>query len=115
MDDLPKKLTVRFEFENKLVLICIRADLTGESDMRALAVQIGAQMAGDQSLKFMAPLIKQTGQGVEYDQNIGHFREYYLTIILRDIPKTLDQEVVSQMAYLRWCDPFPTVPEKVKL
>ncbi len=56
-DYLPNRLTVRFRYEEREVMRCEKAYLASESDIRALAQQIGMQMANNTPLKFKAPLV----------------------------------------------------------
>lgn len=110
---LPRKLSVTFEYEGRPVMKCIRADLADVGDMRALAQQIGAQMAGIRDLRFVMPRVRQTGGGVEYEQGLGNFVEYKLHFMLNEIPATVDERVKRREGYLLWESPFPAAPRIV--
>lgn len=84
---IPKKLTVIFEFDGKPVMICNRADLSGEADIRALAQQIGRQMARGEDLKFKAPLVRQSGGQVANEGGTGYVRDYKVVVTLNQMPK----------------------------
>ena len=135
LDNLPKKLTVRFELKGRLILECRRAGLSGLGDSRALAQQIGKQMVRGQDLNFVAPAIKQMGGAVCYETDTGHYRDYHLTVILLDLepythpkiktaPPSLDDTyfiqvvapaIINKTAYLSWAPPFDSRPELVPL
>lgn len=129
LDDLPKKLTVKFNFEGRVVMECRRADLAGVGDSRALAQQIGKQMACGQELHFVAPAIEQTGGEVYYDASIKHYRHYYISITLLDIlpykqpefrggrsqdnlyfKEEIAPKIANKTHYLSWEHPFGPLP-----
>lgn len=109
---LPNKLTVSFKYKGRLEMICHRADLANVSDARALALQIGQQMASNQQLKFNAAKIRQTGGGVERG-DAGQFqRHYFLEIDLLALPEkllTLDKDAPERT----WQPPFEENPAAV--
>ena len=87
LNAIPKKLTVIFEFDGKPVMVCKRADLSGEADIRALAQQIGLQMAQGEPLQFKAPLVKQSGGQVASESGIAYFRDYRVVVTLTRMPR----------------------------
>lgn len=102
---LPNKLTVSFKYEGRLEMICHRADLANVSDARALALQIGQQMASNQQLKFNAAKIRQTGGDVEKGETGQFQRHYFLEIDLLALPEkllTLDPSAPERT----WQPPF---------
>lgn len=102
---LPNKLTVSFKFKGHLEMICHRADLANVSDARALALQIGQQMASNQQLKFNAAKIRQTGGDVEKGETGQFQRHYFLEIDLLALPEkllTLDESSPERI----WQPPF---------
>ena len=64
---LPKRLTVIFEHNDKKVMQCNYANLSGESDIRALAQQIGLQMASE-NLNFSAAKINWRELDIVYSK-----------------------------------------------
>ncbi len=102
---LPNKLTVSFKYKGRLEMICHRADLANVSDARALALQIGQQMAGTQQLKFNAAKIRQTGGEVEKGDGGQFQRHYFLEIDLLALPEkllALDESAPERI----WQPPF---------
>ncbi len=51
-EKLPKRLSVKFIYNNKTVMQCDYAYLSGESDIRQMGQQMGAQIAADRQLNF---------------------------------------------------------------
>ena len=92
-NQLPKRLTVDFvyieksseEGEVKKVMRCEKAHLSDTADIRALGQQIGAQIAKSQ-LDFRAPYVTQKEEPIEYDNEIGFFRHYYVIFTLTTLP-----------------------------
>lgn len=106
LNELPKKLTVTFKYGEKDVMWCRYADLANAADMRALAQQIGLQMAKVERLNFVAPLIKQDGGEIEKTEDGGYIRHYHLHVLLTDMPAKLAEEVKEGKAVLVWEPPF---------
>ncbi|MEZ5591827.1 MAG: hypothetical protein R3F53_14385 [Gammaproteobacteria bacterium] len=77
INSLPKKLTVRFIYQGKVVMLCKRAYLSGEGDIRPLGQQIGTQMAENPRLDLRAPAVKQTNPGPGLDPDSGEFSNFY--------------------------------------
>ena len=101
LDAIPKKLTVTFVFNGNRVMICRRADLSGEADIRALAQQIGKQMAKGEDLQFKAPLVRWSGGQIADDAKTGYFRDYDVVVMLTQMPTK-----VSITPPLVWEPPF---------
>ena len=109
---LPKKLTVYFRHEGKERMRCVRAELTAEADMRALAQQIGRQMNGGKDLSFFAPKLKPTGGDPTRDESGSAIRDYFITYELRECPDVVVESDVNSM--LVWCPPFDNEPVLVE-
>lgn len=102
---LPNKLTVSFHYKDRLVMICHRADLANVGDARALAQQIGLQMADTKHLKFNIAKVRQTGGNVEKGDNGQFQRHYFLEIELLALPEKL-MALDETVAALVWEPPF---------
>ena len=135
IDKLPKKLTVHFKYEdknvdekiNKFVYTCHKAYLSGESDIRQMAQQIGRQMNNNVNLDFY-PYMKlnpptvelstkkeSSSKSIQSDPNadvveasaqnesrsIEYFRHYEVTFFLSICDKT---------EYIIWWDNDPDKP-----
>jgi hypothetical protein len=86
-NSLPKRLSVTFSFEGKKVMVCERAYLAGEGDIRQWGQQLGRQMAGDRTLSF-EPSIKQTAGKQGYDGlSGGRVKLYTVEFQLTELPK----------------------------
>ncbi len=97
-DYLPKKFSGEFYFEGKKVMRFENAMLTTEGDIRALAQQIGQQMAKTQFLKFIAPEVEVTGPFVNKQELFIH---YNITIKLIELPDEL-----KKIKFRLWKYPF---------
>lgn len=80
LEQLPKKLTVHFMYENEYILTCYEAYLSGESDIRQWSQQIGGQMTSVYTLSFY-PYIQQESKVIDYT-----YKLYTVTFFLRSIP-----------------------------
>jgi len=109
LDNLPKKLTVRFEFNGRLVMECRLAALSGLGDRRQLEQQIGMQMTNCNKLDFAAPAISLEGGDVREDANAEHYLDYHLTFTLLKMPTPINSEVTAGTHYLLWKPPFKSV------
>jgi hypothetical protein len=86
-NNLPKRLTVRFEDEHgKLVLLCRKAHLSDAADIRPLGQQIASQMCGVQQLPFRVPYVKQLPETILIDDPIGCFLHYEVSFTLTKRP-----------------------------
>ena len=103
---LPCKLTATFIFEEKEVMRCDRADLSGESDMRALGQQIGRQMHNGKDLKIKVPALHRTGgEPVNLEGKI--YRHWTIKFTLLERPET-----VPEGKEIRWEPPFDKSPNE---
>lgn len=108
---LPKRLSVSFMFDNRLLMRCEHAYLAGESDIRALSQIIGKMMAGE-DLNFKAPLVRSNG-GVERRADGGTPEMHYeATIELISPPKKVQNLPPDE--YLLWQPPYVDgIPTKI--
>ncbi|MCS6860788.1 MAG: hypothetical protein NZT92_10775 [Abditibacteriales bacterium] len=101
---LPNRLTVHFYYEGKEVMRCEKAHLTAEGDIRALAQQIGMQMAHNEQLKFVAAQVEVSAPILNQDE---HKQEWYLhytaNIYLTELPKALANSADRPRV---WREPF---------
>lgn len=100
--NLPKRLTVRFIYKGKLLLICKNAILTSEGDIRQWGQQIGSQMNRNQALKFEPFFEINIGKPiVKYGE---YFKPYYLIYFLSDLPSDIPniQSLFNNQQYLHW-------------
>jgi hypothetical protein len=99
-DHLPKRLTVEFVLGSDIVMLCENAHLAGESDIRALAQQIGMQMNGGAQLQFAAPAVEISPPRLnESERRI----EYNVKVRLTEKPIALTK---ATLAHRAWRDPF---------
>lgn len=83
---IPKKLTVRYWYGNRLVMECLRSNLMSESDIRPWAQQIGAQMVGVRHLAFEPHLEKKPSGPPIKDEDDNWYKLYELDIKLKKLP-----------------------------
>lgn len=80
-NNLPKRLTVHFQFENQDILVCRGMHLPNEGDIRALSQQIGSQMTrgrqqvdsktkGEEGKLKFDPFIKQREPIIVYEESL---------------------------------------------
>ncbi|HPM10833.1 MAG TPA: hypothetical protein PK941_10360 [Paludibacter sp.] len=106
IDKLPKKLTVHFKYEDKYVYTCHKAYLSGESDIRQMAQQIGRQMNNNINLDFY-PYMQLNSPTIEHNiQNKSSntkycFKHYEVTFFLSNHVKN---------EYIVWWDNDPEKP-----
>lgn len=67
-ESLEKRLTVIFKYNDREILVCKKAYLTAEGDIRNLGQQIGGQMAKVRFLDFKANDIESKRLGVEKNE-----------------------------------------------
>lgn len=78
---LEKRLTVIFKYQGRDVLLCKKAYLTAEGDIRNLGQQIGGQMAKVRFLDFKANDIESKRLGVEKNEfQKGQFFMHYQVV-----------------------------------
>lgn len=104
---LPCKLTAVFLFKNKEVMRCDLADLSSESDMRALGQQIGRHMHNGKDLKIKIPALHRTGGEPEVGLEGEIYRHWTIQFTLLERPETVPEGKV-----LRWVPPFDKTPEQ---
>jgi len=87
--ELSKRMTVIFEHDNKNILECKEAFLSGESDIRAWAQQIGMQMTGGIRLNFH-PFPRMQKSSIEYDKVLKEFYQHYVVVFqLSSLPSKM--------------------------
>lgn len=91
---LPKRLTINFQYvdeNNNIITVmeCIKAHLSGISDIRALGQQIGMQMNKKQQLDFRAPFVIQDEGIIQSDEEMGYYLHYHVTFTLTKLPENL--------------------------
>lgn len=104
LENLDKKLTVEFYYNQKIVLRCANAYLAGESDIRQWGQSIGQLMNGGQRLDF-EPFIKESSELVE--QGGKQYRSYLVKFTLHSLDGLADNIKASYAAasYPNWlCD-----------
>lgn len=106
IEKLPKKLTVHFKFGNEYVFTCHKAYLSGESDIRQMAQQIGSQMNDNHKLP-LYPYMHLNTPTVERSTQCNSrgkrycFRHYEVTMFLSKHEKD---------GYTIWWDNDPEKP-----
>jgi hypothetical protein len=88
-ENLEKRLTVIFKFGERELMVCKKAYLSAEGDIRSLGQQIGSQMADNtRDLKFKANDIESKKLGVERNQfkNGEYFMHYQVIFELTTLP-----------------------------
>ena len=124
-DKLPKRLSVYFSLPDdqtagdstrKIVMQCNYAYLSGESDIRQMGMQIGAQISGSRDLKFNAANIKWQEVGVVYScaqirncdeayfEDAFPFRHYVMRLELSEMPGDLNKKSIY-----RWLPPYTSI------
>jgi hypothetical protein len=98
-DYLPKRLTAKFYFHDKLLMCCEKAFLAGESDIRALAQQIGSQMNNLKQLQFVAPAVEISTAQLNKKERFVH---YTVKVHLTERPS----ELPPNIALRTWKEPF---------
>lgn len=85
-DSLPKRLTVQFDYEGRIIMKCKEAMLVGESDIRNWGQQIGQQMSFGTFLKF-DPYIKLESPKIKYNKKWREYYKHYIaTFYLTELP-----------------------------
>jgi hypothetical protein len=101
-DDLPKKLTVHFKYNDKYVLTCHEAYLAAEGDIRAWGQQIGQQMTSGTYLNFFPYLDNKKPVPLG-----NKFMLYEVTFYLRDT-KFKREDIDGK--YVVWIENDPNSP-----
>ena len=99
---LPKRLTVRFIYENKLAMICKNATLVSEADIRQWGQQIGSQMNNNNRLSFK-PFFQIESEPPRILER-KFYKPYYLEYYLDALPSHNDtlQAKFAEGFYLHW-------------
>jgi hypothetical protein len=84
LKNLDKKLTVIFEYKKKRVMVCEKAYLAGESDIRQWGQSIGQLMNHGARLHF-EPFIQETDTVME--ENGKQYKHYTALFTLEDLPE----------------------------
>jgi len=102
--NLPKRLTIHFVLppetglnDLKIIFTCLEAYLSGVSDIRQWAQQIGRQKFG-RDLDFY-PYITQIDPILSYSPSLKHFNLYEVFIFLRKKPLN-----ITELQYTVWDD-----------
>lgn len=84
--NLPKRITVQYQYQGRNVMVCYDALLVNESDARTWALQIGQQMSGCQRLKF-EPFFNLQQRGIQKEKASGrYYKAYTFTYYLTELP-----------------------------
>jgi hypothetical protein len=92
---LPKRLTVFFLDPDGATtrMVCYRAQLSGESDSRALGQQIGAQISGHHQRLEFSPFIDVRRLGIQTEDSGESFVHFLAIFHLREVPAELGKEL----------------------
>jgi len=91
---LPKRVTAVFMYpgdpkdsasKGKVAMVCTEAYLSGEGDLRAWSMQLGAQMAGSGQLAF-TPFIEEMAGKIAFSADGQAFKPYWTVFQLTEIP-----------------------------
>lgn len=112
LHNLPKRMTVSFVYQGKEIMRCNHALLSHEGDMRALAQQIGRQMAGN--LLDLRPMLHDWAKSIETDENEKRYMHYMVTIELWNLLPMLEQ-LKENGRMLLWDPPHTDHPKPIEL
>lgn len=118
--NLPKRLTVSFVYKGREVMRCNDAILAHESDMRALAQQLGSQMTHMGRLP-LRPMLENRRPEKRFDVKIGSYMHYETVVELWKLPSGKEEpaeprnlaSLYEEGKKLLWEPPFDESPEKV--
>lgn len=98
-DNLQKRLTVVFRYENRDIMRCEQALLLHESDLRTFALQLGAQMGYTKFLKFKPVIYAEPPVVLRDVSQKRYFKHYHLRFYLTELPdlKDLDEQNATLM------------------
>jgi hypothetical protein len=100
-ENLPKRMTVQFQYEGRNVMVCHDGLLTTVNDARTWALQIGQQISGSQKLKF-APLYNFTNSGIKKEKKNGKlYNHYEFTYYLTELP-IMDENYDLTKGCIEW-------------
>lgn len=104
LDKIELRLTVHYKFEDRFILTCNQAFLSGTSDIRALGQQIGSQMTGVGLLSFFPYQDLETRESYIKDTSGVIFRHYTVTFFLRVLPDPDKKCYFDKNGYTVWFD-----------
>lgn len=85
-ENLPKRITVQYQYQGRNVMVCYDALLVSESDARTWALQIGQQMSGCQRLKF-EPFFNLQQRGIQREKTSRkRYKAFTFTYYLTELP-----------------------------
>ncbi|MEZ4919758.1 MAG: hypothetical protein R2792_11715 [Saprospiraceae bacterium] len=100
LTSLPKRLTIKFLFEGKIVMECRQAMLTDPSDIRAWGQQVGAQLALGRKLNFFPLLNILMPDSPERDAvSQTSFWHYQAVITLINLPVSSNNPSADEMQF----------------
>ncbi|MEM9822234.1 MAG: hypothetical protein AAF985_14220 [Bacteroidota bacterium] len=102
-DQLPKRLTIHYQFGEEEIMRCEEVYLSGEGDIRPWAQQLGSQMSGNRYLLF-EPFLEETAPQVKYDEvERCYYKLYTVTFYLTKYPdhRELPHHELEQFQYLQ--------------
>ena len=98
-NNLPKRMTVQYQWQGRNVMVCYDALLVDESDARTWALQIGQQMSGCQRLKF-EPFFNLQQRGIQTEKVSGkRYKAFVFTYYLTELPVPDGATPESQAAF----------------
>lgn len=98
-DNLPKRITVQYQWQGRNVMVCYDALLVNESDARTWALQIGQQMSGCQRLKF-EPFFNLQQRGILSEKTSGKmYKAFVFTYYLTELPVPDGETPEKQAAF----------------
>lgn len=103
---LPKRLTVDYQVEGKTIMYAQHIPLSGASEIRAWAQQLGAQMAGGQLA--IRPYFTITPRGPRSFADTGYVEYFEMTLPLANSPAPFAERLQiarteSQCPDAAWC------------
>ncbi len=100
-DSLPKRITVQFKYQGRLVMVGHELLLLSESDARTWALQIGQQLSGCQRLKF-DPYFDMISNGILVNEiTKKKYKLFTFTYFLTDLPVP-DKVSPEEEASFKW-------------
>lgn len=87
---LPMRLKVVYKHDSKPAMVCEDSTLVSEADIRAMALQMGAQITGDRDLK-LGPVLDVFPPVVQRDVRGTIVRRYEIHLVLNELPQRVRQ------------------------
>ena len=113
-EKLPKRLTVRFLHEGRLVLFCENASLATKGDIRKWGQQIGKQMNHNQRLKLNITFTIAEQKPRKFADG-NRYKPYFIEFHLAELPFTPEsdsRDKLTQDLYMHWSpDHFGQISE----